>query len=165
MGFGPNASHYLHLGGIKFLLSSFLFSLTFIIRLLCLCVYLSDSGPPDIKGRASIFKVHTRPLKLDSSLTLDHLARKLAALTPGFTGKKKIHSFYLLHISHGHEDICFLKFSSMFLDYCHHFFYYCYLHFIFFVCDLMISLVSYFYIKCNSYNILLFNFYYYLNID
>ncbi|KAK3570964.1 hypothetical protein QTP86_031233 [Hemibagrus guttatus] len=43
-------------------------------------------GPPDIKGRASIFKVHLRPLKLDSSLTSDNLARKLAALTPGFTG-------------------------------------------------------------------------------
>ncbi|XP_027015131.2 AFG3-like protein 1 isoform X1 [Tachysurus fulvidraco] len=43
-------------------------------------------GPPDIKGRASIFKVHMRPLKLEASLTSDHLARKLAALTPGFTG-------------------------------------------------------------------------------
>ncbi|XP_062861278.1 AFG3-like protein 1 [Trichomycterus rosablanca] len=43
-------------------------------------------GPPDIKGRASIFKVHMRPLKLESSLTTDSLARKLAALTPGFTG-------------------------------------------------------------------------------
>ncbi|TSZ97526.1 AFG3-like protein 1 [Bagarius yarrelli] len=43
-------------------------------------------GPPDIKGRASIFKVHMRPLKLDSCLTLENLARKLAALTPGFTG-------------------------------------------------------------------------------
>ncbi len=40
--------------------------------------------PPDIKGRASIFKVHLQPLKtlLDKSDT----ARKLAALTPGFTG-------------------------------------------------------------------------------
>uniref|UniRef100_A0A665T3R7 AAA+ ATPase domain-containing protein n=1 Tax=Echeneis naucrates TaxID=173247 RepID=A0A665T3R7_ECHNA len=43
-------------------------------------------GPPDIKGRASIFKVHLRPLKLDSSIEVDALARKLAALTPGFTG-------------------------------------------------------------------------------
>ncbi|XP_066540438.1 mitochondrial inner membrane m-AAA protease component AFG3L1-like [Hoplias malabaricus] len=43
-------------------------------------------GPPDIKGRASIFKVHLRPVKLDSSLTTDALARKMAALTPGFTG-------------------------------------------------------------------------------
>lgn len=43
-------------------------------------------GPPDIKGRASIFKVHLRPLKLDSSIELEALARKLAALTPGFTG-------------------------------------------------------------------------------
>ncbi|KAL4685553.1 hypothetical protein H8959_001150 [Pygathrix nigripes] len=43
-------------------------------------------GPPDIKGRSSIFKVHLRPLKLDESLNKDTLARKLAALTPGFTG-------------------------------------------------------------------------------
>ncbi|XP_076583284.1 mitochondrial inner membrane m-AAA protease component AFG3L1-like isoform X2 [Chaetodon auriga] len=43
-------------------------------------------GPPDIKGRASIFKVHLRPLKLDSSIDVQALARKLAALTPGFTG-------------------------------------------------------------------------------
>ncbi|BES98812.1 Peptidase family M41 [Nesidiocoris tenuis] len=39
---------------------------------------------PDIKGRASIFKVHLKPLKSD--LDKDNLARKLAALTPGFTG-------------------------------------------------------------------------------
>nr|XP_020489277.1 AFG3-like protein 1 [Labrus bergylta] len=43
-------------------------------------------GPPDIKGRASIFKVHLRPLKLDPSIEVKALARKLAALTPGFTG-------------------------------------------------------------------------------
>ncbi|CAO2609542.1 AFG3-like protein 1 [Lemmus lemmus] len=40
----------------------------------------------DIKGRSSIFKVHLRPLKLDERLTKDTLSRKLAALTPGFTG-------------------------------------------------------------------------------
>lgn len=39
---------------------------------------------PDIKGRASIFKVHLRPLKTD--LDKDDLARKMAALTPGFSG-------------------------------------------------------------------------------
>ncbi|KAL1131122.1 hypothetical protein AAG570_012359, partial [Ranatra chinensis] len=39
---------------------------------------------PDIKGRASILKVHLKPLKTD--LDKDNLARKLAALTPGFTG-------------------------------------------------------------------------------
>uniref|UniRef100_A0A671Z4Z6 AFG3-like AAA ATPase 2 n=1 Tax=Sparus aurata TaxID=8175 RepID=A0A671Z4Z6_SPAAU len=43
-------------------------------------------GPPDIKGRASIFKVHLRPLKLDADLDKDSLARKMAALTPGFSG-------------------------------------------------------------------------------
>ncbi|XP_025129004.1 AFG3-like protein 2 isoform X3 [Bubalus bubalis] len=43
-------------------------------------------GPPDIKGRASIFKVHLRPLKLDSTLEKEKLARKLASLTPGFSG-------------------------------------------------------------------------------
>jgi len=40
---------------------------------------------PDIKGRASIFKVHLKPLK--TLLEKDELSRKLAALTPGFTGK------------------------------------------------------------------------------
>lgn len=40
--------------------------------------------PPDIKGRASIFKVHLQPIK--TSLNLDDVARRLAALTPGFTG-------------------------------------------------------------------------------
>lgn len=39
---------------------------------------------PDIKGRASIFKVHLGPLKTNVD-KLD-LARKMAALTPGFTG-------------------------------------------------------------------------------
>lgn len=39
---------------------------------------------PDIKGRASIFKVHLRPLK--TLLDKDELSRKMAALTPGFTG-------------------------------------------------------------------------------
>ncbi|KPJ03500.1 PREDICTED: AFG3-like protein 2 [Papilio xuthus] len=39
---------------------------------------------PDIKGRASIFKVHLGPLK--TTLNKDNLARKMAALTPGFTG-------------------------------------------------------------------------------
>ncbi|XP_050778197.1 AFG3-like protein 1 isoform X2 [Gopherus flavomarginatus] len=43
-------------------------------------------GPPDIKGRASIFKVHLRPLKLEESISRDALARRLAAWTPGFTG-------------------------------------------------------------------------------
>uniref|UniRef100_A0A5F9D9U9 AAA+ ATPase domain-containing protein n=1 Tax=Oryctolagus cuniculus TaxID=9986 RepID=A0A5F9D9U9_RABIT len=46
-------------------------------------------GPPDIKGRSSIFKVHLCPLKLEESLRKDTLARKLAALTPGFTGLEK----------------------------------------------------------------------------
>ncbi|XP_047481878.1 AFG3-like protein 2 [Penaeus chinensis] len=40
--------------------------------------------PPDIKGRASIFKVHLGPLR--TSLDKDELSRKMAALTPGFTG-------------------------------------------------------------------------------
>ncbi|XP_031827908.1 AFG3 like matrix AAA peptidase subunit 2 [Nomia melanderi] len=39
---------------------------------------------PDIKGRASIFKVHLGPLK--TTIDKDQLARKMASLTPGFTG-------------------------------------------------------------------------------
>ncbi|XP_012683435.2 AFG3-like protein 2 [Clupea harengus] len=43
-------------------------------------------GHPDIKGRSSIFKVHLRPLKLDEAVDKEALARKMAALTPGFSG-------------------------------------------------------------------------------
>uniref|UniRef100_A0A6P4F3M5 AFG3-like protein 2 isoform X2 n=1 Tax=Drosophila rhopaloa TaxID=1041015 RepID=A0A6P4F3M5_DRORH len=39
---------------------------------------------PDIKGRASIFKVHLGNLK--TTLDKNDLSRKMAALTPGFTG-------------------------------------------------------------------------------
>merc|ERR1711990_280032 len=41
-------------------------------------------GAPDIKGRASIFKVHLEKLK--TQLDKNDLARKLASLTPGFSG-------------------------------------------------------------------------------
>jgi len=40
--------------------------------------------PPDIKGRASIFNVHMKELKTE--LDKADLAKKVAALTPGFTG-------------------------------------------------------------------------------
>jgi len=43
---------------------------------------------PDIKGRASIFKVHLRPLK--TKLDKEAMARKMAALTPGFSGKQPL---------------------------------------------------------------------------
>ncbi|ORZ23223.1 peptidase family M41-domain-containing protein [Absidia repens] len=39
---------------------------------------------PDIGGRAQIFKVHLRPIKTNENM--DTLSRKLAALTPGFSG-------------------------------------------------------------------------------
>lgn len=39
---------------------------------------------PDIKGRSEIFQVHLKPIK--TTLTLPELSRKMAALTPGFTG-------------------------------------------------------------------------------
>ncbi|KAH6583889.1 hypothetical protein BASA61_007798 [Batrachochytrium salamandrivorans] len=40
--------------------------------------------PPDIKGRVSIFKVHLRPIKTPEDI--EKLSRRLAALTPGFSG-------------------------------------------------------------------------------
>lgn len=39
---------------------------------------------PDIKGRVDIFKVHMRPIKTNEDT--EKLTRKLAALTPGFSG-------------------------------------------------------------------------------
>ncbi|KAL0144095.1 peptidase family M41-domain-containing protein [Mucor lusitanicus] len=39
---------------------------------------------PDIAGRAEIFKVHLKPIK--TQVDMEQLSRKLAALTPGFSG-------------------------------------------------------------------------------
>ncbi|KAI8994879.1 peptidase family M41-domain-containing protein [Pilobolus umbonatus] len=39
---------------------------------------------PDIGGRAQIFKVHLKPIK--TTVNMEELSRKLAALTPGFSG-------------------------------------------------------------------------------
>lgn len=41
---------------------------------------------PDIEGRKEIFFVHLKPLKLDPSKPLEEYARRLATLTPGFSG-------------------------------------------------------------------------------
>ena len=39
-----------------------------------------------LRVRCSIFKVHLKPIKTD--LDIEAVARKMAALTPGFTGMK-----------------------------------------------------------------------------
>jgi len=41
---------------------------------------------PDIDGRRQIFMVHLKNLKLDSSKSMEEYARRLATLTPGFSG-------------------------------------------------------------------------------
>lgn len=41
---------------------------------------------PDLKGRFEIFKVHLKPLKLSSKYSMDEYAKRLASLTPGFSG-------------------------------------------------------------------------------
>ena len=41
---------------------------------------------PDIKGREEIFAVHLEPLKLAEGETIQGVAKKLAGLTPGFSG-------------------------------------------------------------------------------
>ncbi len=41
---------------------------------------------PDLDGRRQIFHVHLKPIKLDPSTPLDEFARRLATLTPGFSG-------------------------------------------------------------------------------
>lgn len=55
---------------------------------------------PDIKGRASIFGVHLKPLKTD--LDILKTARKLAARTPGFTGIFHINKIVLLYHMHNY---------------------------------------------------------------
>ncbi|CAD8109614.1 unnamed protein product [Paramecium primaurelia] len=45
-----------------------------------------DITLPDIEGRKQIFMVHLTPLKLDPSKTMEEYAKRLATLTPGFSG-------------------------------------------------------------------------------
>lgn len=41
---------------------------------------------PDLEGREEIFKVHLKPIKLNTEHTLGEYAARLAGLTPGFSG-------------------------------------------------------------------------------
>ena len=41
---------------------------------------------PDIESRESILKIHLAPIKLDPDTKIEEFARRLAALTPGFSG-------------------------------------------------------------------------------
>merc|ERR1711957_904905 len=45
-----------------------------------------DVGLPNIKEREQIFKVHLRGISTDTNLSKTEYARKLSALTPGFSG-------------------------------------------------------------------------------
>lgn len=85
------------------------------------CFLFVSTGPPDIKGRASIFKVHLRPLKLDTSIEVEALARKLAALTPGFTGKNKTCVFMFVWVLwiHLQGSLSLSSVSLIMLLFCH----------------------------------------------
>jgi len=41
---------------------------------------------PDIEGRKQIFMIHLKPLKLSPERTMEEYAKRLATLTPGFSG-------------------------------------------------------------------------------
>lgn len=45
-----------------------------------------DVSLPDIEGRKQIFMVHLKGLKLDETKTMEEYAKRLASLTPGFSG-------------------------------------------------------------------------------
>lgn len=41
---------------------------------------------PDIEGRKEIFLVHLKPITLDEKYPIEDYAKRLATLTPGFSG-------------------------------------------------------------------------------
>lgn len=45
-----------------------------------------EVGLPDLEGRKEIFNVHLSPLKLSEERTMEKYAKRLATLTPGFSG-------------------------------------------------------------------------------
>jgi AFG3 family protein len=69
---------------------------------------------PDIGGRAEIFKVHLKPLKVDVKLDVNDLAHKLASFTPGFAGAD-IHNVCneaaLLAARNGKDEVVELDFE------------------------------------------------------
>jgi AFG3 family protein len=47
---------------------------------------LIEVGLPDIEGRKEIFMVHLKAITLDVKYEMDEYAKRLATLTPGFSG-------------------------------------------------------------------------------
>jgi AFG3 family protein len=45
-----------------------------------------EVGLPDLKGRYEILLVHLRPVVLSDKYTPEEYAKRIAALTPGFSG-------------------------------------------------------------------------------
>jgi AFG3 family protein len=45
-----------------------------------------DITPPDLEARKEIFEVHLEPLAISDERTLEQYAKRLATLTPGFSG-------------------------------------------------------------------------------
>ena len=45
-----------------------------------------DITLPDLPARTDIFKVHLKPIKLHKEKTIEDYAKRLATLTPGFSG-------------------------------------------------------------------------------
>lgn len=41
---------------------------------------------PDLEGRKEIFLVHLKPIVIDSESSMEEYARRMATLTPGFSG-------------------------------------------------------------------------------
>jgi AFG3 family protein len=70
---------------------------------------------PDILGRAEIFKVHLKPIKISTSLDIPALAKKLASYTPGFAGAD-IHNVCneaaLLAARNGKDEVTELDFET-----------------------------------------------------
>ena len=70
---------------------------------------------PDILGRAEIFKVHLKPIKISTSLDIPALAKKLASYTPGFAGAD-IHNVCneaaLLAARNGKDEVTEIDFET-----------------------------------------------------
>ena len=47
---------------------------------------LIEIGLPDLEGRIEVLMVHLKPLNLNPQLPMEEYARRLATLTPGFSG-------------------------------------------------------------------------------
>ena len=75
---------------------------------------LIEVNLPDIEGRKEIFMVHLQPIALDKTVEMEEYARRMATLTPGFSGadiKNLCNEAAIVAAREGKESVSLIDFE------------------------------------------------------